>query len=85
MLALVAPRQFQIFVRRLARFLYESVKQNHAIFPVDVKQHPCNSVLSQTRPDFTNGLAQRLADGHSDRPAEFDGLDVFADALPVFG
>jgi hypothetical protein len=83
MFVLIAPRQFPILVGRLARFLDESVKQNHSAFPVYVEQYARDSVLCQERPHFANAVAQRLANGHSDRPAELDGFDVLADAFPV--
>jgi hypothetical protein len=85
MFPLVAPRQCQVIVWRLPRFLDESVQQNHPTFPVDVEQHPRNSVFRQVRPNFIQAITQGLAHRHSDRPAEFCRLNVLSNALPIFG
>jgi hypothetical protein len=50
---------------------------------VDVEKHASNSVLGQARPHYIDTVAERLADRHCDRPAEFHGLDVLADAFPI--
>ena len=85
MLILVAARQVQILVRRLPRFLDESVEQDHMAFLVDIEKYACDSVLGQARPHFVDALAQWSTNGHPDWPAELSRLNVVADPLPVLG
>jgi hypothetical protein len=84
MLILIAERQVQIVVRRLLRFLNESVQQDHSALFVDVKKDPRDSVLSQVRPHFIDTVSQWLANGHPNGPAEFHRFDVLPDAFPIF-
>lgn len=84
MLILVAVRQVQIFLRRLLRFLDESMQQNHPAFLVDIKEHPRDSVLGQARPHFVDTVAQWPPNGHPYWPAELHRLDILADVLPIF-
>src|SRR5947209_2742804 len=81
MFVLVAPRQFQIVVRRLLCFLDESVEAP----PVDIKKHARDSVLGQARPHFMDAVAHWPANRHPNRPAELHGLDILSDAFPVIG
>ena len=83
MLILVAARQVQILVRRLLRFLDESVEQDHSAVFVDVKKDSRDSVLSQVRPHFIDPAAHWLENGHPNRPAELHGLNILSDALPI--
>jgi hypothetical protein len=76
MLSFVAFGQVQVLARRLLRFLDESVEQDHAALFVDVEKDSCNAVLRQARPHFVNTVAERLANWHPDRPAEFHRFDV---------
>jgi len=85
MFILVVARQVQILVRRLLRFLEESVKQDHAALFVDVKKDSRDSVLSQVRPHFIDAVSQWFTNGHPNRPAELHRLDILADTLPIFG
>ena len=85
MFVLVAPRQFQIVVRRLLCFLDESVEQDHPAPPVDIKKHARDSVLGQARPHFMDAVAHWPANRHPNRPAELHGLDILSDAFPVIG
>jgi hypothetical protein len=85
MLVLVAPRQLQIFARCLLRFLDETMQQNHPAFPVDIEKYARDSVLTQARPHFVDAVAERLAYGHANGPAELHGLDILSDALPILG
>jgi hypothetical protein len=85
MFALIASRERHIFIRRLLRFLDESVEQDHPGLLVDIEEHSCDSVLGQTRADFIDGVSQWLADRHPNRPAKLDSFDVLSDAFPVLG
>lgn len=85
MFAFVFPGHFQVLSPGPLRLLDESMKQDHAPSLVDIEQHSSNSILSQVRPHFIDAIAQRLADGHSDRPAKFDRFNVFANAFAVLG
>ena len=83
MLALVAPRQLQVLLWRLLRFLDETVEQDHSALFVDVEEHPCNSVLRQARSHFIHAIAQWLANGHADGPAELYGFDILPNSFPI--
>jgi len=85
MLILVAARQVQILVRRLLRFLDESVEQDHSALLVDVKENSRDSVLSQARPHFVDAVAQWPTNGHPDWPAKLHCFDVLPNTLPIFG
>lgn len=80
----VASRQIQILVRRLARFLDESVEEDHPALPVNIEKHPRDAVLRQVGPHLEETIAQGLANRHPEGPAEFHRLDIFPDALSVF-
>ena len=79
MLGFVAPRQFEVIVRRFLRLLDEAVQQDHAVFLVDVEKNPGDAIVSQVGPYFIDAAAQWPADGHSNRPAELYCFDVLAD------
>src|SRR2546426_3677070 len=52
---------------------------------IDVEQNAGNPVAREIGADLVDPLAQRPADWHSDRPAEFNRLDVLSDSLPIIG
>jgi len=83
MLGFVSPRQLQVFVWSLLRFLDESVQQYHPALLVDVEKYARDSVLGQARPHFINGVPQRPANRHPDWPTELYRLDVLANPLAV--
>src|SRR5580704_8040833 len=60
------------------------MQQDHPALHVDVEQHPSDSILTQTRPDFIKSVAQRSTNRHPNRPTEFHSLDVYTDLLPIF-
>ena len=84
MLALVLPSQFHILVGRLLSFLDEAVQKNHFLFSVYIEQHASNAVLCKMRADLVNAVPKRPANGHAERPAEFDCLDIGTNAFAVF-
>jgi hypothetical protein len=84
MLGFVALRERQIFQWRLPRLLDKSVQDNHAAFSINIKQHAPDSILEQAASHFEDAITKRLANGHSDRPTELNGFDVFADPLSIF-
>ena len=59
------------------------MQQDHPAPRIDIKHHPSDPVLGQTRPHFVKPIAQRSTDRHSNRPSEFQGFDVYADLFPV--
>lgn len=83
MLALVPARDRQISIRSPRRLLDEAVQQNHPALLVDIEEDPCSPTLSEIGSYFVNSFAQRPADRHPDRPAEFDGHDVLPDPPAV--
>lgn len=83
MLALVAPRQRQILVGCLSRFLDESMKQDHPALLVDIEKHPRDSIPRQVCPHFIDAVTQWFADRHPYGPSKFNRLDVLADPFAV--
>ncbi len=83
MLALIATRQIQIIGSGRPRLLNEPVKQHHHPIPIGIKEHAGSPVMGQSRSDFTDSIAERLADRHPYRPTELDGGNVAANPFPV--
>src|SRR5579863_3315854 len=84
MLVLITPSEFQILMRSFLRLLHKPMEQNHPAFLVDVEKHSGNAILREARTHFVDAIAQRPAYRHANRPAEFDCLDVFANAFSIF-
>jgi hypothetical protein len=59
----VSSRQGQIFIRRLLCLLYETVKQHHSIFCVDIEQDPSNPIVRKVRRE--DALSERLRRGQA--------------------
>src|SRR5258706_1333313 len=59
------------------------MEENHPLLAIDVEEHARNSVRSQVAPNLVQTRSHRTTGRHSDRPSEFDGLDVLRDATPV--
>ncbi len=83
MLVLVSSRQFQIFIRCLLCFLYETVQEHHSIPLINVEQDPSNPIVCEMSSDFIDSLTHGSTRWHSNWPAELYGLDVLSDSLPV--
>jgi hypothetical protein len=71
-------------VRSFLSLFDKSVQQDHPPFSIDVEKYPRNSILAQVRPNFEKAIGQRFANGHADRPAELNGLDVLPNPFAVF-
>jgi hypothetical protein len=84
MLFFVSPRQSQVRVGRLLRLLYEAVQQDHSVLAIDIEQNAGNAIVREIRADLVDSLTQRPANWHSDRPAEFDRLDVLSNSFPMY-
>jgi hypothetical protein len=82
--ALVRSRQIQIGIWRGARFLNNAMQQNHSLLLIDIEEHARDSIPWQICSDFVYSFTYRAAGRHSNRPSEFDSLDIFTDQAPVF-
>jgi hypothetical protein len=85
MLFFVPPRQGQVSVGRLPRLLYEAVQQDHSVLAIDIEQNPSNAIVHEIRANLVDPLTHRPTNRHTDRPAEFNRLDIFSDSLPIVG
>jgi len=83
MFIFIGSRQLQVLGRSLLRFLHESMKTNHSASFVHVKEHSCNTVLSQLGAYLMDPIAECLAHWHSNRPTKLHSLDVRANSLTV--
>src|ERR1700730_16435257 len=71
-------------LRRLLRLLDEAVQQDHA--PVThAENHPRDPIAVKHGAHLPQTLAERRAMRSSERPAEFDLLNILADRVPVGG
>jgi len=52
MSALIRSRQIQIGIRYSARFLHESMKQDHSLLHIDIEEDARDSVPRQIRSDL---------------------------------
>lgn len=83
MLFLVPPRQGKVCVGRLPRLLYEAVQQDHSVPAIDIEQNASNAIAREICANLVDSLTHRPANRHTDRPAEFNRLDIFSDSLPI--
>jgi hypothetical protein len=58
------------------------MKQNHPPI-MDAEQHATDATLCKLAAYFPKSSAERPAQRHADRPAEFHEFYVFTDDLPV--
>ena len=84
MLILVPPGEIDSRFRRFSRLLYETLKQHHSILVVDVEQHSRGSIVCKVSAYFIKSIVHGATNGHSDRPTEFDRLDIFSNPFSVF-
>jgi hypothetical protein len=83
MLPHVSSRQREILVRRLLRFLDETVQKNHLLFSVYIEQHASDTVLRKVRADLVSAIPKRPANRHAQRPAEFNGHNIGSNTFAI--
>ena len=82
--AIIGSGQNEIGLWRSPCLFDESVQQNHALLLIDIEEDARDLVPRQIRSDLVQSFSQWPACRHSDRPTEFDGLNVLAYQEPVF-
>jgi hypothetical protein len=83
MLAYVLARKIQIRIRGGPGLLHNAVEQYHSLPPVYVEEDPHHAVLRQARTDLVQSVSHWAAGWHSNRPAKFDGLNVFPNQAAI--
>jgi hypothetical protein len=65
--------------------MWVRVRKKHGAIVIDSEIKPSlDSATPDSRPNLPQTTLDRFADGHSDRPAELHGGDVFAYDFPVY-
>lgn len=82
-LLFIIASKFQILIWRLLCLLDEAVQENHPVV-AEVEQDTRNAVVREICTYFVNSFSQWPANWHTNRPAKFNGLDIFTDSLPIF-
>jgi len=83
MFSLILPSQVQIRDWRRASFLEDAMEQDHSLPAIHIKEDARNAVPEQFCANFMETIAHRTASWHSNRPPEFNGLDILPDHTPI--
>jgi hypothetical protein len=75
--------QLQITLWDFLRFLDKPMQQDH-LAGMDAKQHSGNPLARDITADLVQAAAERPANRHTDRPAEFHCLDILANQAAIF-
>lgn len=84
MLAHPGTGELENIIRCRSRFLHEAFDDHEAILLL--KEHDANDAVSLERaPDLEKTVAEWPAKRHTQRPAQLNGPQIFADDTPVIG
>lgn len=83
MRSFVGVSTIEISLWCLARLLDETVQHDHPSSTIDIEQDSDDAIAVEFRADFVEPVAHRAARRHADRSAEFDRLQILADASSI--